>query len=172
MTAYAALLRAVNVGGTGALPMAELRVMGEACGFANVRTYIASGNLLFESDLVEPAIKAALETRLADFAGRPVEVFVRSHGELAAIVAANPFPDAHGSRHMVFFYDAPLAPDIIARCRDWQSERAALGPRELHVDYGDGIRFTKLKIPDKTLRTGRNMNTVRKLADLTQTAPR
>jgi uncharacterized protein (DUF1697 family) len=53
MTAYVALLRAVNVAGTGALPMAELRAMGEACGFATVRTFIASGNLLFESDRSE-----------------------------------------------------------------------------------------------------------------------
>lgn len=164
MTAYAALLRAVNVGGTGALPMAELRAMGEACGFANVRTWIASGNLLVDSALGEGEVKAALEARLAARAGRPVEVFVRTGAELAAIAAANPFPDARGSRHMVYFYDAPPAPGLIESLRDWQGERAALGPRELHVDYGEGIRFTKLKIPDKTLRTGRNMNTVKTLA--------
>lgn len=164
MTAYAALLRAVNVGGTGALPMAELRAMGEACGFANVRTWIASGNLLVDSALGEGEVKAALEARLAARAGRPVEVFVRTGAELAAIAAANPFPDARGSRHMVYFYDAPPAPGLIESLRDWQGERAALGSRELHVDYGEGIRFTKLKIPDKTLRTGRNMNTVKTLA--------
>ncbi len=172
MTAYVALLRAVNVGGTGALPMAELRSMGEACGFENVRTYIASGNLLFESERDEAVIKAALETKLGSYAGKPVEVFVRTGIELAAIVAANPFPDAHGSRHMVFLYDSPPAPNLIDQCRDWQGERAALGTRELHVDYGDGIRFTKLKIPGKTDRTGRNMNTMRKLAQLLQDAPR
>ncbi len=171
MTAYAALLRAVNVSGTGALPMAELRSMGEACGFGLVRTYIASGNLLMESDACEAEVKIALEARLAVYASKPVEVFVRSHAELAAIVAANPFSDAHGSRNMVFFYDAPPPSNLIEQLRDWQGERAALGLRELHVDYGEGIRFTKLKIPGKTDRTGRNMNTVRKLAELTQ-APR
>ncbi len=163
---YVALLRAVNVGGTGALPMAALRAMGEACGFAKVQTWIASGNLLFESGGAEEEVKALLEARLAEHAGKPVELFVRTGEELAAIVAANPFPDAHGSRHMVFFYDVPPVPDLIDRLRDWQSERAALGARELHVDYGAGIRTTRLKIPDKTLRTGRNMNTVRKLAKL------
>ena len=50
VTAYVALLRAVNVSGTGKLPMADLKAIGEACGFSNVRTFIASGNLLFESD--------------------------------------------------------------------------------------------------------------------------
>ena len=166
MIGYAALLRAVNVGGTGALPMATLKAIGEECGFADCRTYIASGNLLFASDLPEAAIRAALEARLLEWAGKPIEVFVRTGEELAAIVAATPFPDAHGSRHMVFFYDAPPPPDLIERCRDRQGERLALGPRELHVDYGEGIRTSKLKIPGKTERTARNINTVRKLSAL------
>ena len=51
MTTYAALLRAVNVGGTGKLPMPELRAMCESVGFSKVRTYIASGNVVFESKL-------------------------------------------------------------------------------------------------------------------------
>jgi uncharacterized protein (DUF1697 family) len=172
MTHFVALLRAVNVGGTGKLPMADLRDMGAACGFASVRTFIASGNLLLESDTSETEVKAALETRLAVYAGKRVPVLVRSGAELTAIVAANPFPEAHGSRHMVFFYDRPPAPDLIAGCRDIQGERIALGRRELHVDYGEGIRFTKLKIPGKEDRTGRNMNSVRKLAILAQGAPR
>ena len=166
MTAQVALLRAVNVGGTGALPMAKLRSLAEACGFAQIRTYIASGNLLFDSALAEAEVKARLERTLAAYAGKPVEVFVRTASEVAAIVAANPFPDAHGSRHMVFFQDHPPVPDLITQCRDKQGERLALGTRELHVDYGEGIRTTKLKIPGKLLRTGRNMNTVRKLAEL------
>lgn len=166
MTAQVALLRAVNVGGTGALPMAELRAIGAASGFASVRTHIASGNLLFASPLDEAQVKALIEQRLAQRAGRPVQVFIRSAAELTAIVAANPFPDAHGSRHMVYFYDAPPSADLIAQCRDGAGEQLALGIRELHVDYGAGIRTTKLKIPGKLERTGRNMNTVRKLAQM------
>lgn len=166
MTAYVALLRAVNVAGTGKLPMSKLRAIGEALGFANVRTYIASGNLLFESDASEAEVKAAIEARLEAYAGKRVPVLVRTGAELTAIVAANPFPDAHGSRHMVDFYDAPPSPDLPSRCRDIQGERIALGRRELHVDYGEGIRFTKLKIPGKQDRTGRNINTVVKLAAL------
>lgn len=166
MTSFVALLRAVNVGGTGKLAMAELRAMAEELGFARVRTFIASGNVLFDSPLPESGVKALLEARLAVYAGKRVPVLVRSAAELAAVVAADPFPDAHGSRHMVFFYDAAPSPDLIAQCRDVQGERLALGTRELYVDYGDGIRFTKLKIAGKADRTGRNMNTVRKLADL------
>jgi uncharacterized protein (DUF1697 family) len=166
MTAYVALLRAVNVGGTGKLPMADLRAMASDLGFANVRTFIASGNLLFESALDEAAAKAMIEARLAVNADKRVPVLIRTGAELAAIVAANPFTDAHGSRHMVFFYDRPPTADLIRGCRDIAGERLTLGTRELHVDYGEGIRFTRLKIPGKDDRTGRNMNTVKALADL------
>ena len=63
MTAYVALLRAMNVAGTGKLPMTELKRIGEACGFANVRTFIASGNLLFDSDLAEADAQARIEAK-------------------------------------------------------------------------------------------------------------
>ena len=118
MTAYVALLRAVNVAGTGKLLMKDLRAMGEALGFANVRTFIASGNLLFDSDRSEAAVKRLLEERLADFAGKHIPVLVRSAPELNAIIATNPFPNAHRSRHLVYFQDAPPAADLIAQCRD------------------------------------------------------
>lgn len=169
MTSQVALLRAVNVSGTGALPMAELKAIGEACGFNVVRTYIASGNLLFDSPLGADEVTTLLTAKLAARAGRPAEVFVRTAAELAAIVAANPFPDAHGSRHMVYFYAAAPAHDLIEHCRDRADERLALGRLELHVDYGTGIRTTRLKVPGKLKRTGRNMNTVRKLASLSGT---
>src|SRR5690242_4635467 len=98
MTAYIALLRAVNVGGTGKLPMADLKRIGEEAGFARVRTHIASGNLLFDSDVDEAAVKAALEARLEAYAGKPVGVLVRTAEEMAAVGAANPFPDAAPNR--------------------------------------------------------------------------
>ena len=127
MTRYVALLRAVNVGGTGKLAMEDLRAMGDACGFANARTFIASGNLLFESALSELEIKARLEAKLASYAGKTVEVFVRSCAELVATVAANPFPDAHPSRHLVFFYNAPPPANLIEQLRDWNGERLDSG---------------------------------------------
>lgn len=164
MTGYVALLRAVNVAGTGKLAMADLRAMCAGLGWRNVRTFIASGNVLFECELPEAAVKAALETALLVHAGKHVAVFVRSAQEMADIVAANPFPDANGSRHMVDFYDAPPPPDLLDKLRDRAGERTALGLRELHVDYADNIRNTRLKIPDRDNRTGRNINSVRKIA--------
>jgi uncharacterized protein (DUF1697 family) len=94
MTNYVALLRAVNVGGTGKLPMAELRAMCQSLGFANVRTYIASGNVVFSSKLSETAVKKKLERALETYAGKPVGVVIRTAAELAAVLDANPFKSA------------------------------------------------------------------------------
>ena len=166
MTAYIALLRAVNVAGTGKLPMAELRAMAEGLGFAHVRTFIASGNLLFDSELSEADVKAVLEAKLESFAGKAIPVLIRTAAELAAVHEADPFPDAHGSRHMVYFLDAAPSPDTVETARDQAGERIALGLREIYVDYGEGIRFTRLKMPATKVGTGRNMNTVAKLVTL------
>ena len=88
---HIALLRAVNVGGTGKLPMAALRAMAEELGFTQVRSYIASGNLLLQSPMSATEVRVALEARLLRFAGKPVGVVVRSPANLAAVLAANPF---------------------------------------------------------------------------------
>ncbi len=161
-----ALLRAVNVGGTGPLPMAELRTMGEACGLGKVRTHIASGNLLFESALDEAMVRALLETRLAAFADKPIDIFVRTLAELETIVAKNPFPDTPGNRHLVIFLNQPPEPGLIEQCRGNTGERLAPGSREIHVDYPAGIGKSRLTLPAAPIHTGRNFNTVRKIATL------
>ena len=165
MTAYVALLRAVNVGGTGRLPMSDLRVMAEEAGFAKVRTYIASGNLVFESDAGERAVKAALETALEAYAGKPVGVVVRTGAEMAAVAAANPFPDAPANRTVAIFLDAPPPSGFLADVSGRQSEEIAAGLREIYVHYPDGQGDSKLKIPAARAGTARNLNTVVKLAE-------
>ncbi|WP_242103095.1 DUF1697 domain-containing protein [Lysobacter sp. M2-1] len=167
-TTWIALLRAVNVGGTGKLPMAELRALCEAAGFAEVRTYIASGNVVFRATGTEASVKAALETALAGWFGRPVSVLVRTHAELAAVVAANPFADAAGNRLMVSFLDAAPPTDALERVAHRQGERIALGRREIYVDYGDGMRDSKLKVPAAKAGTARNLNTVRRLIEMSR----
>lgn len=92
MPAFIALPRAVNVGGTGKLPTSELIDMAKAAGFARPRTCIASGNLVFDSALTEAQVKARLEASVARYAGKPVSVMVRTAEEMAAVLAANPFP--------------------------------------------------------------------------------
>jgi uncharacterized protein (DUF1697 family) len=154
----------VNVSGTGKLPMAELRAMGEACGFSNVRTFIASGNLLLESDLGEAQVEAAVERRLSAFFGKHVPVFVRSAAEMRTIADTNPFPDERGSRNMVFFLAGPPPADLLSRVRGQQGERIAIGDREYSVAYGEGIGTSKLVLPNPAGQTARNRNTVEKLA--------
>jgi uncharacterized protein (DUF1697 family) len=129
VTAYVALLRAVNVSGTGLLPMAELRAMGEACGFTHVRTHIAGGNLLFASDQGEEEVTAAIEARITAFFGKHVPVFVRSAAEMSAIAATNPFPDEPGSRNMVFFLNGAPPADLLSAVRGQAGERIALATR-------------------------------------------
>src|SRR5262245_48318754 len=110
MAAFVALLRAVNVGGTGKLPMSELDAMCEALGFTKVQTYIASGNVLFESRKSEAAVKKALEAALQKYAGKPVGVMVRTPAELAKVVAGNPFPKEPTKWTVAIFLDeAPPA---------------------------------------------------------------
>ena len=164
MTAYVALLRAMNVAGTGKLPMAELTAMGEACGFTNVRTFIASGNLLFGSDLAEADVQRRIEAKLEDYFGKPVAVFVRTAAELAATAAANPFDDDKPSRVMAHFIAGEPVAAMLAEARDVVGERMALGPRSIIVSYGEGIGKTRLKLPAVKRGTARNMNSVAKMA--------
>lgn len=166
MTAYVALLRAVNVGGTGKLPMSELKAMCEAAGFAGARTYIASGNVLFESDLGEAEVRAALGARLEAYAGKPVGLLVRTAAGMAAVAARNPFPDAAPNRVVAIFLDEPPAPDILDHVSGRNGEDIALGTREIYVHYGEGMAGSKLKIPTAKMGTARNVNTVAKLAEL------
>ena len=166
MTAYVALIRAVNVSGTGKLPKDELKAMGEACDFGNARTFINSGNLLFTSDLAEAAVQKRMEERLADYFGKPTAVFVRSAREMAEAVAANPFGDDKPSRVMAHFIAEKPVQKMIDEARDVAGERMALGPRLIYVSYGDGIGKTKLKLPALRQGTARNMNSVAKIAEL------
>lgn len=167
MTAYAALLRAVNVGGTGKLPMSELQAMCEAEGYAGVRTYIASGNVVFQTALGEAQVKAALERRLHEYAGKPVRVLVRTAAELARILAANPFPDQAPNRTVAILLDDVPSPDALVTVVHQRNERLALGEREIYVDYGAGMADSRLRIPAGDIGTGRNMNTIARLAAMT-----
>lgn len=167
MTAYVALLRAVNVGGTGKLPMPELRAMCEAVGFAKVRTYIASGNVVFESKLAEASVKAKLERALETYAGKRVGVLVRTGAELAAVLASNPFTSAPPNRTVVIFLDKAPPANVLASVSGQQSEEIGLGTRELYVHYANGIGQSKLKIPLASTGTARNMNTIAKLVEWT-----
>ncbi len=170
MTSFIALLRAVNVGGTGKLPMTHLKAMCESAGFHSVRTYIASGNVVFESDLDEVAVRKALERPLLEYAGKPVGVFVRTAAEMAQVLSSNPFPHAEGNRNVAIFLDAEPGNDLLASISGCVDEEVGLGLKEIYVYYGVNMARSKLKIPAAKNGTARNMNTVAKLAAMAAAA--
>ena len=166
MTGFVALVRAVNVSGTGMLPKDVLQGMGEECGFRQCRTFINSGNLLFASDLPQNEVKQLLEERLADFFGKPAVLYVRNSAEMSEAVKENPFTDDKPSRVMAHFIDEEPSRAMIDEARDVAGERLALGPRLIYVSYGEGIGKTRLKLPAIKRGTARNMNSVAKIANL------
>ncbi|NIJ08191.1 uncharacterized protein (DUF1697 family) [Sphingomonas vulcanisoli] len=166
MTAYVALLRAVNVGGTGKLPMTELVAMCERAGFKGAQTYIASGNALFTTDRGEAEVRKALEDELKAYAGKPVGVLVRTAKELAETVARNPFADQPGNRVVALFTDENLPQDALEAATGQQDEVVALGKHELFIHFPTGQADSRLRLPAMKTGTARNMNTVMKLAEM------
>jgi uncharacterized protein (DUF1697 family) len=166
MASFVALLRAVNVGGTGKLPMSDLKDICEELGFGAVRTYIASGNVVFESRKSEAAVKAALEKRLQAYAGKPVGVLVRTAAEMAQVLADNPFPKAAPNRTMAVFLDRAPPADTLGGIRGQKDEEIRLGRREIYIHYGEGMGKSKLVIAAAKAGTARNMNTVAVLAKM------
>jgi uncharacterized protein (DUF1697 family) len=166
MPVFIALLRAINVGGTGKLPMSDLRSLCEKAGFRNVRTYIASGNVMAERSGSEAEAKATLEAELKAYAGKPVGVIVRTGAEMSKVIGNNPFRDRAASQTVAVFLDLAPPPDILKNVKGQANEELRLGAREIYVHYPDGIGRSKLRIPAAGDGTARNMNTVAKLANM------
>ena len=146
--------------------MADLRAICERQGYEDVRTYIASGNVIFRCRRTEARIKSDLQEALSAHAGRQVGVILRTAAEMARVVVENPFSPAAPNRTVAIFLDAPPPngwEDAVSGCR---IEQMALRGRELYVHYGEGMADTKLLIPAAGSGTARNMNTVAKLAAL------
>ena len=166
MTAYVALLRGVNLTGSTTLRIADLKAIAEELGFEQVRTYIASGNLLFTSAKGEAAIKTALEAAVKRHMARDVGVMVRTAKELAHVVEANPFAGEPGNKVVAIFFDEAPPAGAIKAATNIADERLALGSREIYVHYPSGQGRSKLDLRSRAAGTARNMNTVAKLAEL------
>ena len=161
MSGWVALFRAVNVGGTGKLEMARLRKAASAAGFAEVATYIASGNLVFASDLGEVDLRDRLtEAVEAEFGGCP-HFLLRTAADMAAVAARNPFPHGEGSKVLVVFTDGEPSAE---GARHQADEEIAPGEREVFVHFPSRMGNSKLILPASKSGTGRNMNTLAKLA--------
>ena len=166
MATYIALLRAINVGGTGKLPMARLKALCEQLGFTQVRTVIASGNVILASRLRAAQVQARLEAALHAEMGKPVGVLLRSPDELRAVLDAQPFAGRDAARCVVIFLPDPVPPDARALVRGRTDEQVEWGQRELYVHYPGGQGASKLRIPAAAAGTARNLNTVARLLEL------
>lgn len=165
MPTFVALLRAVNVGGTGKLAMRDLEAMCTGVGLANVRTYIASGNVVFTSNASEQELKEVIEGCLLAHTGKKVGVLIRTAADIVRVVAGNPFPDAPGNRVTAIFLTGTTSPTLLEGVTGCASDESlSLGEREIYVHYGSGMAATKLRIPAAAEGTARNMNTVSRLA--------
>lgn len=166
MAVHIALLRAVNVGGTGKLPMADLRAMCEQLGFGDVRTYIQTGNVICTSPLAPAQVEARLEAALTARFGKPAQVLVRTLPELEQAMVASPFVGEDGKRVLVVFLDNEPARGVLDAVVVPGRERLSLQGRELFIHYPDGMGRSKLKVPALGKATSRNLNTLRALVEM------
>ena len=149
MPSYAALLRAVNVGGRNRVAMARLRAALEALGYEDVSTYVQSGNVVLGSPTRSASsLRVELERAMEDEFGLEVTVLVRTRAELGAVVERNPFrrsgaPDPQ--LHVAFLADRPSR-RAIARLDPQRSppDEFAVVDRHVYLRCPHGMGRTKL----------------------------
>jgi len=177
VTRYVALLRAVNLAGRNTVAMSDLRAWIEDLGFANPRTLLNSGNVVFEGPKM--AVDR-LETRLEAEAKKALNIdtpfVIRTGADLERVIARNPFPKESTSdpgHLLVIFAKTELVASNVKTLQDAivGRERVRADGRHLYAVYPDGVGRSKLTaaLIDKKLGvagTGRNWNTVLKLKEL------
>ncbi len=177
MPHYVAFLAGINLGNRR-IKMDALRAHFEELKFRNVATFIASGNVLFESSARDAAkLEIQIERHLAKTLGYEVATFVRTRAEVAAVARSEPFSksDMAETTHTVvaMFFKAPLAADLarkIAAIRTDRDEFHAAGRELFWLTRGKisesevwTLPETKaLKLPKSTMR---NTTTLRKIAE-------
>ena len=172
MTRFVAFLRAINLGPTNKIAMPALRALAEQLGFADVRTYINSGNLLFGAAGTEETLASALEQAIAEEFGLRIDVAVRTEDHLRRLLAANPFPLGDPSQVTVAFLTRippPEAQERVAALAD-HDEPFVFSGREVWVNYRGGQGTSKLAAQFNRAvgvsSTVRTLRTVTKVVDL------
>ena len=169
MTVLVAMLRAVNVGGRR-VKMADLVKLFAEIGFADARTHLQSGNVVFDAGRAKRAdVAAGIEAAIEERCGFRSEAILRSAADFETLIAANPFPEMaeKDPSHLVvnFFAGRPTAADKAALEMAWDGpEEWRLVGEDLFITYPAGIGNSKLKLKLKTPATMRNWKVVNALA--------
>jgi uncharacterized protein (DUF1697 family) len=177
-TTFIALLRGVNVGGKNKLPMKELSALFVAAGCGDVRTYIQSGNVLFQAEAgLAAGLPELIAAGITKRFGYRTPVILRTAGALADIVSSNPFLTpgaATDALHVLFLADAPgrARIDALDAHRSPPDAFRIVG-REIFLSCPGGVARTRLTntyfdTALATVSTGRNWRTVIKLLELTR----
>jgi len=171
---HIAPLRGINVNGQRTIPMARLRAMAKALGYARVETYIQTGNLLLESPSALHEVRRSLEVSLRATFGWEVAVAVRSPGDLGRVLAGCPYQPGEGDVVYVGFAATMPEPGRVAeamgRVPGW-GDSCTVGPEHVYILYRNGVHRSPLSHAffERWLgfpMTSRNLGTVPKLHEL------
>ncbi len=173
MKTWIALFRGINVGGKNRLPMKPLAATLESAGLNNVRTYIQSGNVVFESSLRSArSLKQRIETAVAKHHGLELRVTVLTSDQWQQAISDNPWPEAAGepkSLHVMFLEGRPVQsaiPALQERAADTERFQICDDRFYLHAPAGIG-RSHLVRDLEKCLGvsgTSRNWRTVEQIA--------
>jgi uncharacterized protein (DUF1697 family) len=173
LNTYIALIRGINVGGRNSLPMKELVAIFYSLGYENVQTYIQSGNIVFQSrNKLTYKASESIGKAILEIKGFEPSVMIVSEDGLRSAIEGNPFPTDEGKAlHFSFFELYPEEADVERlSALKADSEEWKLGESAFYLLAPDGIGRSKLAaIAEKALGvpvTGRNWNTVNKLAEM------
>ncbi len=175
MESYVALFRGINVGGKNMVPMKALIVLFEDLGFRNVKTYLQSGNVVFESSGKSAAqLSAKISGEMKKHLGFEVRVILLGLEELKEAILANPFPEAISdprTLHVGFLTSAPQNPDMFRlESLKKKSERFHLTDKVFYFHAPEGVGRSRLAANVERLlavtMTGRNWRTVNKIWEL------
>lgn len=177
MKTFIALFRGINVGGNNKLPMKELVAVLEELGLQNVRTYIQSGNVVFQDKANDAAKRAAqIGAAIMHSHGFAPKVMLLEATALEQAIKVNPYPEAEAAPntlHLNFLDAIPAKPnlDALEKIRA-PSERFFLKDKVVYLHAPDGVGRSKLAANTERLldvaMTSRNWNTVCKLREMSR----
>lgn len=162
MPTYVAFLRGVNLGPQRKVSMPRLAELGRELGYADVWTWVNSGNLVLTTPKEATEVEREVEHALQREYGTQTDVAVRSAVELAALLARNPFPDGSPSRVTIVFLMGSAPEGLAQRLAGVAtgSEPYEVADREVWVHYSDGqarsalaVGFSRIAGVSTTTRT-------------------